>query len=442
MSQVPINLNTTNITENGARFTWEYVDGYGDLFVFEVQTTGTDDTFTIPTTGAGYDCEVLWGDGSDWEAFSGTAPAISHQYADEDLYEIRIRGDFPRIYFNYTGHRDKMVSIKHWGSQKWTSMERAFEGCRYMNVVAEDDPDLSLASTILRMFHGCEHNLDFSANHWDVSNISNISWAFRYTREFNSNLGNWDTSEVTDMSYMFNMAYKFNNGGSDSIGNWDVSKVKNMHNMFAESQFNQDISEWNTASLENLQGTFMCVFNQNINTKLVNEGTPEEYTAWDTSNVTNMSYTFKNNSAFKQDISGWNFEKVTTFVEFLNVANINATGTTTNYDKLLISIASQNVNNSLSFHGGTSKYSDGDGEPDKTTNAEFARWSLIAVHDSALADEEGTDKSTYDDEAVGFQFWDTSAERIWIKRTAGSADWIGPFNLGKSWTITDGGLAT
>jgi len=60
---------------------------------------------------------------------------------------------------------------------------------------------------------------------------------FRNT-DFNDNISNWDVSNVTNMNSMFYMANEFN----QPIGNWDVSKVTNMGKMFyGSTKFNQYI---------------------------------------------------------------------------------------------------------------------------------------------------------------------------------------------------------
>ena len=52
--------------------------------------------------------------------------------------------------------------------------------------------------------------------------------------------GNWDTSNVTDMSYMFRWAVSFN----QDIGNWDTSNVIYMGAMFLDAtSSNQDLSK-------------------------------------------------------------------------------------------------------------------------------------------------------------------------------------------------------
>src|SRR5210317_2373910 len=55
---------------------------------------------------------------------------------------------------------------------------------------------------------------------------------------FNQDVGNWDTSNVVNMNGLFSGASAFN----QDIGNWDTSNVVEFTNMFREAiAFNQDI---------------------------------------------------------------------------------------------------------------------------------------------------------------------------------------------------------
>jgi len=64
---------------------------------------------------------------------------------------------------------------------------------------------------------------------WDVSNVTNMGFMFRYAKSFNGDLSNWDVSNVKYMNGMFSYAKSFNG----DISRWDVSNDKYMHNMFA-----------------------------------------------------------------------------------------------------------------------------------------------------------------------------------------------------------------
>src|SRR5690554_2320355 len=176
-------------------------------------------SITIPTfAGETYNYDVSWKNDGVWETgFTGNA---THDYGTAGTYTVAIRGEFPRIYFNNGGDRRKILSIEQWGTQEWTSMERAFHGCTNLQGNAIDVPDLSGVTNMSGMFDNAyAFNQDIGS--WDVSNVTNMERMFRYAAAFNQNIGNWDVSNVTDMAYMFVNASAFN----QNIGNWNVSNV-------------------------------------------------------------------------------------------------------------------------------------------------------------------------------------------------------------------------
>lgn len=235
------------------------------------------DTFVLPTTGAGYDCVVYWGDGTA-TAHAGTPGNISHTYPAAGTYTIRVNGTFPRIYFNNAGDKAKLITINHWGNIVWTSMLNAFYGCSEMQGAWTDAPDLSTASMSTRfMFYGC----------------AKFNWPVVF-----------DTSTVIDMNSMFLGCTIFN----QSVASFDTSLCQNFFRMF-----------------------YKC-------------------------------------SAFKQSLATFSLAAMTEIGLMLQYSNLNATGTTTNYDATLVAWAAADVPNSKSFHGGYSKYSD---------TGQTARQSLI-----------------------------------------------------------------
>ena len=63
---------------------------------------------------------------------------------------------------------------------------------------------------------------------------------------FNQDIGDWNTGSVTNMELMFATAQSFN----QDIGSWNTSSVTNMENMFNSAQsFNQDLSMWNVVNV-------------------------------------------------------------------------------------------------------------------------------------------------------------------------------------------------
>ena len=89
-------------------------DTWAGKFIIVVDTTKewktNNNQFEIPTEWTWYNYTVEWWDGQSdtWVIWDKT-----HTYGTPWIYEIRISGDFPRIYF-YHGEGRKLLDIKQW----------------------------------------------------------------------------------------------------------------------------------------------------------------------------------------------------------------------------------------------------------------------------------------------------------------------------------------
>jgi surface protein len=297
-----------------------------DDFVITVKTDNPglslDTQFTIPTyPGEAYlydvDCED---DGS--VDITGAAGDATCTYPSAGTYTVRIKDNsapgngFPRIYFNDSGDKDKLLSIVQWGTGQWSSMENAFMGCSHLAGQASDAPDLTHVTHMTNMLRGARaFNQDIGG--WDVSNVTHMAGLFAFAVAFNQDISTWDTGAVTNMSHMFTHAISFN----QDISGWDTSNVTTMYDMFNNARaFNQDIG------------------------------------GWDTSSVTIMIQTFYEANAFDQDLGGWNVTVVTRADSMFG----NISLSTTNYDALLIGWGAQALQPDVIFDGGNSTYCTGE----------------------------------------------------------------------------------
>ncbi|MBX2929637.1 MAG: BspA family leucine-rich repeat surface protein [Saprospiraceae bacterium] len=309
--------------------------------------TSNSTSITIPTTGSGYNYEVDWDNDGVYDQ-TGITGSVTHDFGTAGTYTIRIRGSFPRIYFNNSGDRQKLLDIGQWGSIAWTSMASAFYGCSNLNISAADVPNLSGVTSMFSMFRRCTVlNSPANIGDWNTATVTNMSNLFLWAVAFNQPVGNWNTAAVTNMSSLFDEAAAFdqpignwNTAAVTSmsgmfwnaatfnqpIGNWNTAAVTNMSWMFAgATAFNQPIGNWNTAAVTNMSHMFRqtAAFDQpigNWNTAAVNNMSVMFYQAtafnqpigdWNTGNVTTMSFMFNNATAFNQPIEGWNTAAVT-----------------------------------------------------------------------------------------------------------------------------------
>ena len=221
----------------------------------------------------------------------------------------------------------KLVSVDHWGNNKWQRLDSAFFWAERMELKATDAPDLSEVtgtSGLDGMFELCGNMSDVhdKIGTWDVSKIKSMKATFKTAVRFNRNINSWNVSAVTNMSGMFDNAYSFNQPLADwnvsnvtdmssmfiraakfnqPIGGWNVSKVTNMSSMFARTDaFNQPIGSWNVGSVTNMSGMFddAKAFNKPLND-------------WNVSKVTNMNLMFNTAIAFNQPLDRWDVRKAT-----------------------------------------------------------------------------------------------------------------------------------
>ncbi|MDF1695430.1 MAG: BspA family leucine-rich repeat surface protein [Saprospiraceae bacterium] len=298
------------------------------------ETTNSNESITIPTIGSGYNYVVDWGDGTIDMGLTGDA---THTYANAGLHTVKISGTFPRIYFNDSSDRDKIIYIKNWGDNNWTSMENAFRGCTQLSILANDIPDLSTATNMSNMFDNCFY-INESIENWDVSNVKIMDSLFFEMTSFNQPIGSWDVSNVVDMTSMFQGLFFYNNSSSfnQPLSNWDVRNVTNMSSMFRDAiDFNQDISNWDTRNVTSMASMFheAKVFNQDISNWDVSKVTDmtsmfddandfnQPIGSWDVSNVTSMESMFDRAIAFNQPIGNWNVSNVTNMESMFELAH-------------------------------------------------------------------------------------------------------------------------
>merc|ERR1719393_519644 len=99
---------------------------------------------------------------------------------------------------------------------------------------------------------------------WDVSRVSDMSYLFDWSSNFNEDLSGWDTSHITSMYGMFNGCGSF----TSDLSRWDVSNVVDLGYMFyGASSFTSDLSGWHTSACTDMQYMFegASSFNSDLN---------------------------------------------------------------------------------------------------------------------------------------------------------------------------------
>ncbi len=198
-------------------------------FIITVDTTivgsSGSSSFTIPTSGTGYNYSIDSNNNGNFD-FENVTGNFQINYGLGGIKTIRIAGDFPRIYFNESGDKDKILSVEQWGTTRWKTMNNAFSGANNLVINATDTPNLSSVKSLFAMFK-------------NASNIGNGTGSW-----------NWDTSNITGMANLFQNAVSFD----QDISSWNVANVNNFGGMFTGatlSYVNYDalLISWDAQSL-------------------------------------------------------------------------------------------------------------------------------------------------------------------------------------------------
>lgn len=322
-------------------------------FVFVVETTAPNETFTLPCGNAGvYNADFDWGDGVQNTITSYLDPLLAHEYADAGLHEITVTGSLPWAWFNNVGDKLKIKEVKNWGDVGQLNCRAMFRGCTELVVTATGNAYTSQVTDMSYMFE---------------NNASQIS---------PPDTSGFDTGMVTTMASMWSGCSGMTSA-PDTAG-WDVSNVESFDRFMlncAAMVSAPDTSDWNTAKV--------TVFAQMFRGNTLMTECPDT-SGWDTGEALDISFMFSTCSAMLTApvVSGWNTSKCLSFRETFRLltaagtvdiaadtwdvgAGTNFTNmfyqttlTTACYDRILAAWAGLTVTSTQSFHGGFSKYTD------------------------------------------------------------------------------------
>ena len=262
----------------------------------ETASSSNNNQVELPLVENGnYNFTVNWGDGSSSEITSWDDSDKLHTYSSIGEYDIDINGtiegwSFADYNFSTINPSDgdvclesdiylsrdrlKITNISNWGPLKLDSTDSNsfghFAGCENLTITAEDSLNiLDNTKYLTTSFADCFSLTDVpNIESWDTSNIIDLSNAFGRTRyslalefpdqagrnpyvtpfdystaqkvPFNEDISSWDTSSVEFMKYTF-----FLSDFNQNIGNWNMENVTTIGNMFVGSSFDQDIGDWN-----------------------------------------------------------------------------------------------------------------------------------------------------------------------------------------------------
>ncbi len=261
---------------------------------------------------------VDWGDGN---ADSATSPGyFAHTYSQDSIYNVTITGEL--LWFGSYSVDSSIIALENvisFGNLGLASLLGAFHFADSLKSVPSELPSsvADLSGCFSHISQVAVENLD----QWDVGNVTDISYIFYYSENFNQDISTWNVGSVTKMTSAFENALSFN----QDIGSWDVSNVIYMHALFNEAtSFNQGIGNWDMSNVLGMSDMFTLAlnFNQDIGDwnvgKVVEMGGMfghahnfnQDISNWDVSNVIGMEFMFADATSFDQDIGNWDVSNV------------------------------------------------------------------------------------------------------------------------------------
>ncbi len=271
-------------------------------------------SITLPLhSSCTYDFTVDWGDETPIETITDWSDSKkTHTYSTPGIKNVVIQGIIGCLNFDGDGDQivdgdaSKIIDVLQWGSNQWETLEAMFFGANQLSFFsATDVPDLSQVTNMSRAFKGCSL-FNGELNNWNTSFVVLMDELFAGASSFNGDISSWDTSSVVGMFGMFNAATTFN----QNIGTWVTSQVQNMSYMFSgASSFNNDIGGWDTSQVTSMVYMFKSAtaFNSDLS-------------GWDTRNVTHMDHMFEMATKFSANLYGWDVSSVSDHSSF-NLGN-------------------------------------------------------------------------------------------------------------------------
>jgi surface protein len=229
--------------------------------LLEVTITSTTQISRLVFDGT-MDLVIDWGDGTATQTLAtgdGNNNSRQHLYAATGTYIIKVTGSAEvfGLYNYWTDYVELsgLTRLISWGDLgledvSWALMEPnelvsvprtlpssikimqgLFAGCQGFNSDSILTWDTSRVTDMSFLFTNTKNfNQDISG--WDVSSVTTMFRMFNGAQVFDQDLHAWDVSKVEDFSFTFGAAPKFNNGGQPLT--WDVGSAKRMQSMFAK----------------------------------------------------------------------------------------------------------------------------------------------------------------------------------------------------------------
>ena len=296
-------------------------------------TSGTNQ-FTIPTTTGTYLYDYTTSDGQSGTGITGDETITFD--SGVGTYEIYITGTFPKIYFNNTGDRQKLLRVLEWGDYGVGALDqqKAFCGCSNLTSIADDCDNLNLITNGVLMFANA--GLTTLPNTLTLASLTNGYSMFQNSTSL-EDTGVLTLENLITGSSMFS--------GCTSL--LTLSSGMILPNLTAGDQMFENCimvvlpSVMTCASLLNGYNMFFSCELTSLPSGMTLPVLTHGYTMFS-----------GNNDKLKDLPAGMTLPALTNGTNMFSQCRIN----TYRYSQLLVDMQNTNPNNSVPFDGGLSKY--------------------------------------------------------------------------------------
>ncbi len=162
-----------------------------------------------------YNYDIDWNNDGIFDSI-GVKGDVEHKFGSSGSFQIAIRGQFPAIYFNNEGDKEKIQSIDQWGAIEWESMNSAFHGCTNLSNEANDLPNLQSVTDLSYMFFDA-HSMNLDMGQWDISQVTDMTAMLDTSgidcKNYSATLLGWATNPLSPINITLGSAglmYDFN----------------------------------------------------------------------------------------------------------------------------------------------------------------------------------------------------------------------------------------
>ncbi len=369
-----------------------------EVMVFSVETTGPSETFTLPLRNIStYDVTIDWGDASEDTITTYNDASLTHTYTSADTYTVTVTANqaaFGQIYFNGGGDRLKIKEISQWGSVlEWDELLVAFFNCTNLDVTATDAGNFLGVTSLSSAFRGSA-TTSFAAQ--DFSNATTFAYAWA-DNSLMTTFGLIDCSSGTNFEGTWRdnvllASFPLIDTSSGQLFEycWEGNSTYTSFPLLDMSSATDLLGAWsgNSGLLSfPLIDTGLC---ENFIFTWLNCSSLTTFPAINCSSSNTLSSTWSgcsgltsfgsiNSTGVNIFANTWNgcgvFTSFPTDIDFSSMTNgtscfSGSTIPTASWDAILVDCDDNNPNTSITFHGGSSKYTKGvvdSGTTDATT---------------------------------------------------------------------------